>query len=188
MLHHERNREMTEPTNTARRPLIEMTETTETVKRPLVGYLTAGGGGVALLLGLVGCLLYLVFWFTLSPVEQLGIVGNVPVPGSAPEKLLVPKLINYLSLLVCFATLGVGVVAMILEEQKLWAAIGMCAAIVAFTLLSILWIWTVSRRTEDYFQKAMDHRHSLSNHPGPVGPPVGRPDPAGKKTGIPEGW
>jgi hypothetical protein len=154
---------MTEPTNTARRPLIEMTETTETVKRPLVGYLTAGAGGVALVLSLLGCSLYLVFWLTLSPVEQLGIVGNVPVPGSAPEKLLVPKLINYLSLLVCFVTLGVGVVAMILEEDKLWAALGLVAAILAFTLLSILWIWTVTRSPEDYMRKAMDHRSSLGS-------------------------
>jgi hypothetical protein len=179
---------MTTPTKTDRRPLIEMTETTETARRPLLGYLTAGAGAIALLLCLLGCLLYLVFWFTLSPVEQLGIVGNVPVPGSAPEKLLVPKLINYLSLLVCFATLGVGVVAMILEEQKLWAAIGMCAAIVAFTLLSILWIWTVSRRTEDYFQKAMDHRHSLENRSGDTGNVVRLPRTpvTGRKDKIPE--
>jgi hypothetical protein len=134
--------------------MTKMTKTvlTETARRPLLSYLTAAGGGLALLLGVLGCLLYLVFWSTLDPQEQFGIVAGTPGVGSARRILLVPRLINYLSLVLCLTTFALGTVAMIREDKDLWAEVGLVVAGAAFCLLLLLWIWTVTRSPADYLQ------------------------------------
>jgi hypothetical protein len=55
-----------------------MTTPTKTAKRPLLTYFAVMASTTALLLCLLGCMLYLLFWLTLSPHEQFGIVATPP--------------------------------------------------------------------------------------------------------------
>jgi hypothetical protein len=130
-----------------------MTTPTKTAKRPLLTYFAVMASTTALVLGLLGCMLYLLLWFTLTPHEQFGIVAGMPVSGLAREKLLVPKLINYLSLVLCFAAFVLGTVAMILEDKNLWAEVSLGAAGVVLALLLLFWVWTMTRSTENYVPK-----------------------------------
>jgi hypothetical protein len=149
-------------------------------------------GAGALLFGILGCLLYLIVWLSLPIHEKMGIIAGVDTPGS--EKVLLPKILNYFSLLAGLAAIVLGVVSICLEQpsklgisgpvlawlQRLpgiqtWldrrpGMTGVVLASAALVILLVFWIWTVSRQLESYIPRGL---YKLGVRPAPtLAPPT----------------
>jgi len=116
-------------------------------KRPICGILAAIFGGGALLFAVLGCVVYLIVWLSLEDYEKMGVVGD---SAHSAEKVLLPKILNYFSLLAGLGAIVLGIVSICIEKARKPAIAGTIIASAALVMLFAFWIWTVSRRWEDY--------------------------------------
>jgi hypothetical protein len=117
-------------------------------KHPICGILAAIFGGAALLLAVLGCLMYLIIWVSLPNHEKIGIVAGVNSPSSG--KVLLPIILNYFSLLAALAAIVLGIFSICIEKPTMPGIAGIVNASTALVILFAFWIWSVSRRWESY--------------------------------------
>jgi hypothetical protein len=117
-------------------------------KPNICGTLSAVFGGSAVGLCVLGSVLYLILWFTLHDYQKLGVVAGHA--ESDAGKLLLPKVLNYLSALAAIAAIVCGVVSLTTTIRKRPAIIGITLASAALLIILGFWAWTVSRKTEPY--------------------------------------
>jgi hypothetical protein len=105
-------------------------------------------GGVGAAFCLAGCILYLAMWFSLAPAEKEIVNGGFEAPAgpkSGEARLILPRVLNYISLPVALAGLVLGIISLAVERRAAFAACGISFGGVALIGLLSLWIGTTSR-------------------------------------------
>jgi hypothetical protein len=117
-------------------------------KPPVFGTLCLVSGVTAVVLSLLGALIYLIVWWTLDLPNKISIIGGLEAPGS--DKLVLPKVLNYLGVTAAAAAGVLGTLAIVFDGLKRATLIGLSLAAGAVVFLFAFWVWTVSRSSESY--------------------------------------
>jgi hypothetical protein len=106
-------------------------------------------GAAAGVLSATGCLLYcLVLWLVFNPMERWYILMDQDIP--AASKLIVPKILIYVSLPFAVAAVATGILSLHLEKRWKYVIRGFCSAGAALVLLLVFWLCTISRSATWY--------------------------------------
>jgi DNA-directed RNA polymerase subunit RPC12/RpoP len=122
----------------------------ETVKRPKCGILAATFGGGALLLSILGCVLYLRIWFSLDEFEKYVYLTGGKADPFTPRLqdgeriLLSAKVLLHSSAWLALVAMVVGIVSTDVENPKKLGIWGIVLASISLVILFYFWYWTVS--------------------------------------------
>jgi hypothetical protein len=118
-----------------------------TRKRPVLGILALILGGVGLLFALIGCVTYLLMWGSMDQLMKMVVVAGHEGPGTG--KLIIPKVFNWLGLLLVIAGIVLAILSFCLGRER-YGVLGLSCAATGLLGLFIFWIWSASRNPDDY--------------------------------------
>lgn len=105
-------------------------------------------GAAGLSAAVFGCILYLIIWRMMPVHEQLAVLAAVDSPGSG--KVLLPRLVNYLGLILALSAIILGAVSYCRTRRVRPLVPGMGASFLVIVCLLGFWFWSVSRDYRDY--------------------------------------
>jgi hypothetical protein len=126
--------------------------TQHTKKQASLGLISLIVGGAALGMALLGCMLYLIIWWTLPDYERMAIIGGAS-GFQGPGKVMLPVILNVLGALAAASGIVLGIVSLVRDKPNRKASFGIALGGITLVLLLGFWIWTVTRNWQDYDKK-----------------------------------
>jgi hypothetical protein len=122
----------------------EVEEEKKPQRREILDFLSLIFGLLGWLFSALGCFIYLIIWARLEPVERLRVIY-----GQGPEIILLPKVMNYVSLPFLLAGMVLGILSCCLERKKGRGINGIILGSIGIVIVTAFWIWTISRDVDE---------------------------------------